>query len=326
MAQVLSSTEAPSTRIGFRLGGGVTGPFVGLVVLCIVLSLTSDTFFTLRNFLNVMDQITVIGVMAIGMTFVILIGGIDLSVGSVLALSAMVMGYLGNYLGVPFSVAILGALLAASTCGMVSGLMVTRLNMPPFIATLAMMSIARGIASIITDGEQIIGFPGWFSDLAIIRHGGLLSTTVAVMVALTLLCWLFLKFRPAGRNLYAIGGSAEVARLAGIPVAAANLCVYAFCGFTAGLAGVILSARLDSAQPSSGLGYELDTIAAVVIGGASLTGGLGSISGTVAGVLIIGFLHNGLNLLHVSPFVQQVIIGAVIALAVAADTFRRRRR
>jgi ribose transport system permease protein len=328
MATTTSAETARTgaARRGLRIGGGATGPFLGLIALCVFLSLSTDTFLTLRNVLNVMDQITVIGVMAIGMTFVILIGGIDLSVGSVLALSAMVMGYLGNWVGVPFPLAVACALLVSAAAGLVSGLMVTKLNMPAFIATLAMMSIARGIASIITDGEQIVGFPSWFSDLAIIRHGGFLSATVAVMLVFALAAWIFLRFRPAGRELYAIGGSAEVARLAGVRVEAATIAVYVFCAFTAGIAGVILSARLDSAQPSSGLGYELDTIAAVVIGGASLSGGVGGIAGTAVGVLIIGFLRNGLNLLHVSPFVQQVIIGVVIALAVAADTFRKRRR
>ena len=320
-----AATAEPKRR-GFSLGSGATGPFIGLIAMCIFLSLATDTFFSLRNFLNVMDQVTVIGVMAIGMTLVILIGGIDLSVGSVLALAAMVMGYLGNTMGLPFPLAILLAILAGGLCGAVSGFMITGLNMPPFIATLAMMSIARGIASMITDGEQIVGFPDWFSNLAIIRYGGFVSATVATMIILALAFWVFLRFRPTGRALYAIGGSPEVARLAGIHVKAATVWVYTVSGLMAGLAGIILSARLDSAQPSSGLGYELDTIAAVVIGGASLAGGVGGIAGTVVGVLIIGFLRNGLNLLHVSPFVQQVVIGVVIAIAVAADTLRARRR
>jgi len=324
MAAVSEPAAIEARKVKFGLGGA-TGPFLGLIAMCIFLSLSTDTFLSLRNLLNVMDQITVIGVMAIGMTMVILIGGIDLSVGSVLALSGMVMGFLGNHLGLPFMVAILAALVVCALCGMISGLMITALNMPAFIATLAMMSIARGIASIITDGEQIIGFPGWFSDLAITRHFGFLTVTVGAMVVLAVGAWAFLKFRPAGRSLYAIGGSAEVARLAGIRVMATTIWVYTVCGFLAGLAGVILSARLDSAQPSSGLGYELDTIAAVVIGGTSLSGGVGGIAGTAVGVLIIGFLRNGLNLLHVSPFVQQVVIGLVITLAVMADTLRNRR-
>ena len=323
----IEGTAAAAKRsIGaLQFVSGATGPFVGLVLLCLFLSFATDTFLSARNFLNVMDQITVLGVMAIGMTLVILIGGIDLSVGSVLALSGMVMGYLGNTQHWPFVVAILAALVVSALCGVVSGLMVTRLRMPPFIATLAMMSIARGVASIITNGEQIVGFPEWFSDLAITRHLYFLTATVGVMIAITFVAWIILEFRPSGRALYAIGGSAEVARLAGIRVRAATLAVYTICAGLAGLAGVILSARLDSAQPSSGIGYELDTIAAVVIGGASLSGGLGGIGGTTVGVLIIGFLRNGLNLLQVSPFVQQVIIGLVIAIAVAADTLRNRR-
>jgi len=324
MAAVSDQILIEPKRRTLRLGSSATGPFLGLVAMFIFLSLSTDTFLSLRNFLNVMDQITVIGVMAIGMTFVILIGGIDLSVGSVLALSGMVMGFLGNTLGMPFALAILAALLASAVCGAVSGFMITLLNMPAFIATLAMMSIARGIASLITDGEQIVGFPGWFSDLAITRHLGFLTVTVGLMLIITAMAWIFLKFRPAGRSLYAVGGSREVARLAGIRVEATTVWVYTVCGLLAGLAGVILSARLDSAQPSSGLGYELDTIAAVVIGGTSLSGGVGGIARTVVGVLIIGFLRNGLNLLHVSPFVQQVVIGIVITLAVTADTLRNR--
>ncbi len=316
----------PKAKSVIPFGWGATGPLIGLIAMCVFLSLSTETFLSLRNLLNVMDQITVIGVMAVGMTFVILIGGIDLSVGSILALSAMVMGYLGNIAGLPFPLAIVLAIVVAGLTGTVSGLMITRLRMPAFIATLAMMSIARGLASMITDGEQIVGFPDWFSNLAITRHFGFLTVTVGVMVLITLASWIFLQFRPNGRALYAIGGSQEVARLAGVRVQLATVCVYALCGALAGVAGVILSARLDSAQPSSGLGYELDTIAAVVIGGASLSGGVGGIGGTAVGVLIIGFLRNGLNLLHVSPFVQQVVIGVVIALAVAADTMRNRRQ
>jgi ribose transport system permease protein len=294
----------------------------------VALSLTTDTFLTVRNILNILDQVTVLGIMAIGMTLVILIGGIDLSVGSVLALAGMVFGAVAHpdYLGMPVAIGIAAALLVAAACGLVSGLLVTIAQLPPFIATLAMMSVARGLANMITDGSQIVGFPGWFSDLSIVRHFGFLSVTVALMLVLAAAFAVFLNYRSTGRNLYAIGGSAEVARLSGIPVATLTNAVYAVCALLAGLAGIVLAARLDSVQPSSGFGYELDTIAAVVIGGASLSGGVGSIGGTAVGVLIIGVLRNGLNLLGVSPFIQQVIIGVVIALAVAADTWRRRSR
>ncbi len=305
---------------------GTFAPLFGLILLTCFLAISTDTFFTVRNLLNVMDQVTVIGVMAVGMTFVILIGGIDLSVGSVLAWSVMSMGYCYQYWGLPFPLCIAIAIATSALFGAFSGVLITAAKLPPFIATLATMSIARGMAGLITDGRQIVGFPDWFNDLAIVRHFGVLSVTVGIMLALFVVFAIYLKFRAGGRDLYAIGGNPEVARLSGIRVQSVTIGVYTLCATLAGLAGVILAARLDSAQPSAGLAYELDTIAAVIIGGASLSGGVGGIGGTAIGVLIIGFLNNGLNLLRVSPFVQQVIIGAVIALAVVIDTWRRRIR
>jgi ribose transport system permease protein len=302
------------------------GPEISLLVLCVGFALSTTTFLTLRNLLNVLDQLTVLGIMALGMTAVIVIGGIDLSVGSVLALAMMVMGSLANNFGLPMPLAIVAALVVGSLCGATSGLLITRANLPPFIGTLAMMSIARGLANMVTDGTQIVGYPEWFSALSINRHFGFLSVTVALTIVLTVLAALYMKYRTGGRALYAIGGNAEVARLAGIPVKRVTLIVYTVCGLLAGLAGVVMSTRLDSSQPSGGLGYELDTIAAVVIGGASLSGGVGTIWGTLMGVLTIGVLRNGLNLVGVSPFVQQIIIGVVIVLAVAVDANKRRIR
>lgn len=302
---------------------GVTGPLIGLILLCIFLSFATDSFLSFRNFVNILDQITVLGIMAVGMTFVILIGGIDLSVGSVLALAMMVLGYLAVTMGLPMPVAIAGALIASAICGAASGLFVTMFNVPAFIATLAMMSIARGLANMITNGSQIIGFPAWFNMSAIIRYGGFLTVTVAVMLVVFVLAFLFQRYREGGRALYAIGGSPEVARLAGINVKRATVLVYVASAVLAGLGGILMAARLDAVQPSSGVSYELDAIAAVVIGGTSLSGGTGGIGGTLIGVLIIGVLRNGLNLMQVSPFVQAVIIGLVILLAVAAETFKR---
>ncbi|MDH3659165.1 MAG: ABC transporter permease [Alphaproteobacteria bacterium] len=303
---------------------GATGPLIGLLLLCIFLSIATDTFFSLRNFLNILDQITVIGIIAVGMTFVILIAGIDLSVGSVLALSMMVLGYLHVEAGIPMSIAITGALAAAAIAGLISGLLITEFKVPPFIATLAMMSIARGLANMITNGSQIIGFPPWFNLGAIIRYGGFLTMTVAVMLVVYAIAILFQRYREGGRELYAIGGNPEVARLAGINVKRATVLVYTMCAVLSGLAGIMLAARLDAVQPSIGIAYELDAIAAVVIGGTSLSGGTGGVGGTIIGVLIIGVLRNGLNLLSVSPFLQAVIIGSVIVLAVAAETFKHR--
>jgi ribose transport system permease protein len=328
VGSVTTPTEGEQQGFARRALGSVLGslgPLLGLFVLCAFLAVSTDTFLTTRNFLNILDQVTVLGVMAVGMTFVILIGGIDLSVGSVLALAMMVMGYTSAELGVPLPLAMLLGVVAGGACGLVSGLLITRFDVPPFIATLAMLSVARGLANMITDGQQIVGFPEWFNDLAQEKFGGFLTVTVALMVAIVGVAWAYQQFRTGGRSLYAIGGNKEVARLAGINVKRVTVWVYITCAALAGVAGIVLAARLDSVQPSSGFTYELDTIAAVVIGGTSLTGGQGGIGGTVVGVLIIGVLRNGLNLLGVSPFTQQVVIGVVIALAVAADVFRRRR-
>jgi ribose transport system permease protein len=303
---------------------GVQGPLLGLILLCVIFTFTTNVFFSIRNALNILDQVTVLGILAVGMTLVIVIGGIDLSVGSILALVMMVMGWAKETFDVPLPLAILVALLCGAVCGLLNGLLVTKAKLPAFIATLAMMSIGRGLANIVTDGRQIVGFPDWFTNLSTIRHFGFLSITVALFLILVVITWIFLRYRSAGRSLYAIGGSAEVARLAGIKVQALTIWVYVAAGTLAGIAGIAQASRLDSSEPSAGLGYELDTIAAVVIGGASLSGGIGGIGGTIVGVLIIGVLHNGLNLIGVSPFIQQVIIGAVIAVAVMADTLRRK--
>lgn len=323
MSDSMANTPSSAPRRLPALSG-VTGPVLGLLVLCMVLALTTESFLTTRNVLNILDQITVLGILAVGMTFVILIGGIDLAVGSVLALAMMVMAYLTSVLGMPLPVSIVCALGVAGLAGLTSGVLVARFGVSAFIATLAMMSVARGLANMITDGQQIVGFPEWFNLMAIVRYGGVLTMTVALMVVVFGVGWVFLSRTAGGRQLYAIGGSREVARLAGINVTRVTVGVYVVSGLLAGLAGTVLAARLDSAQPSSGFTYELDTIAAVVIGGTSLSGGSGGMAGTVVGVLIIGVLRNGLNLLGVSPFTQQVVIGVVIALSVAAESLRRR--
>ncbi|HEY0793662.1 MAG TPA: ABC transporter permease [Chthoniobacterales bacterium] len=303
---------------------GVQGPLIGLVALCLLFSFASPAFLSFRNLLNVLDQVTVLGILSLGMTAVIILGGIDLSVGSVLAFSMMALGWLSHDCDLPLVVAIVAALLIGGLCGWVNGLLVTRARLPAFIATLSMMTITRGCANIITDGRQIVGYPDWFDSFATHRYFAFLSLTVALALVLIIAGWIFLRYRATGRGLYAIGGSAEVARLAGLRVRQMTTWVYVASGLLSGLAGIVLASRLDSSQPSAGLGYELDAIAAVVIGGASLSGGVGGIGGTVVGVLIIGVLHNGLNLTGVSPFIQQVVIGVVIALAVSSDTLRRR--
>ena len=327
-APATATTKAePSSRLPAwvrNLGSGTGGPLVGLVVLCVALFIATPFFLTANNLLNILDQVTILGILALGMTFVIITAGIDLSVAAVLALSMMVLGWTSHNAGWPLWLSIIAAILVGGLCGLVSGLGVTITKLPPFIATLAMLSIARGMANVITDGQQIVGYPDWFTALSTERHFGFLTITALVLIVLLVLGWAFLRYRPGGREVYAVGGSAEVARLAGIKVKRVTTSVYVLSGLLAGLAGVVLAARLDSSQPSAAVGLELDVIAAVVIGGASLSGGVGRVPGTVVGVLIIGVLRNGLNLLSVSPFVQQIVIGVVIALAVMVDVLQRR--
>jgi ribose transport system permease protein len=311
-------------RLVKLLPNNIGGPLIGLALLVLVFSFSSDYFFSVRNGLNILDQVTVLGILALGMTAVIVIGGIDLSVGSVLAFSMMMLGWLYQDVGLSLGLAIPLAIGTGVLAGLVSGLLISYARLPAFIATLTMMSVARGLANILTEGRQIVGYPEWFTALATVRHFGFLSATVGLFLLLAGCAWVYLRYRAGGRNLYAIGGSAEVARLSGIKVRKITLWVYALSGGRAGLPAWPWAPRLDSSQPSAGLTLELDAIAAVVIGGASLSGGVGSIGGTLVGVLIIGVLRNGLNLLGVSPFIQQVVIGVVIALAVTLDTLRRR--
>ncbi len=308
-----------------RLVSGAGGPFIGLVVLFVLLSFLAPNFLTPRNLVNILDQVTVLGILALGATAVIITGGIDLSVGAVMALSVMVLGWLSHDGGWPLWLSMVACVAVGGIMGMVNGFAVTLAKLPPFIATLAMMSIARGLANLITDGRQIIGYPEWFYSLSSTRYGGYFSVTLIGLVLLFVIGWAVLTYRPSGRAVYAVGGSPEVARLAGIKVRSVTTWVYVFAGATAGLGAIVLASRLDSSQPSAGTGIELNVIAAVVIGGASLAGGVGRVTGTIVGVLIMGVLNNGLNLLGVSPFIQQIVIGFVIAAAVFTDVLRRRK-
>lgn len=321
-----SAAKAPLfSSLSARLFSGSGGALLGLIVLFIVLSIMAPNFMTTRNLINILDQVTVLGILSVGATAVIITGGIDLSVGSILGLSTMVLGWLSHQGGWPMWSAMIAAIVVGALAGSLNGLGITYAQLPPFIATLAMMSIGRGLANLITDGQQIVGYPEWFFNLSSERYVGFFSVTLMVVVALYVAGWAWLKYRSSGRAIYAIGGGKEVARLAGINVKKVTIWVYVAAGALAGLGGIVLASRLDSSQPSAGSGYELDVIAAVVIGGASLNGGVGRIGGTVIGVLIIGVLRNGLNLLGVSPFIQQIVIGAVIAIAVMADVLRRKR-
>ncbi|MDP9953463.1 MULTISPECIES: substrate-binding domain-containing protein [Streptomyces] len=298
------------------------GALSALVVLVVAMSLLSGDFLTTQNLLNVGVQAAVTAILAFGVTFVIVSAGIDLSVGSVAALSATVLAWSATSAGVPVVLAVVLAILTGIACGFVNGALVSYGKLPPFIATLAMLSIARGLSLVISQGSPI-AFPDSVSRLGD-TLGGWLPVPVLVMIAMGLVTALVLGRTFIGRSMYAIGGNEEAARLSGLRVKRQKIVIYALSGLFAAVAGIVLASRLVSAQPQAAQGYELDAIAAVVIGGASLAGGVGKASGTLIGALILAVLRNGLNLLSVSAFWQQVVIGVVIALAVLLDTLRRK--
>jgi ribose transport system permease protein len=296
-----------------------------LIVLAVVMAVLSPTFLTFRNIFNVGTQVAVIAIIALGSTFVIVSGGIDLSVGSVLALAGIVFGWTSAKAGLSLPVALLLGIGVGALAGFVNGNLVNFAKIPPFIATLAMLSAARGLALVISGGIPISKIPGSLQTLGNGDLFGVIPLPVVLMVAMWVLAAWVLRYTYAGRCMYAIGGNEEAARLSGINVVGQKLLIYTLSGLFAAIAGILLTARLASAQPQAGVGFELDAIAAVVIGGASLSGGVGSATGTIVGAFILGVLRNGLNLLNVSAFWQQVVIGAVIVLAVMTDTLRRRR-
>jgi ribose transport system permease protein len=303
-------------------------PLIALAAMVIFLSWRAPNFLTLANGQNILLQISVNACLSIGMTLVILTGGIDLSVGAILALSGAVAagllknGLALNFLGQQLQFTPLGAIVAGIVTGLAlgwfNGFAITRFKLPPFVATLGMLSIARGLTMLWTGGFPVTGLGPTFG---FIGAGFFLGVPMAVWIsaALVAIFYAISKRTTLGRYIYAVGGSERAAAFAGLRVNKIKIAVYTLGGGLAGVAGLIQTARLDSATPNAGLGYELDSIAAVVIGGTSLSGGRGSILGTLLGCLIIGVLNNGLVLMEVSPFWQQVVKGFVILAAVAAD-------
>jgi ribose transport system permease protein len=301
---------------------------IALIVLCIALSILSNKFLTPANGINVLRQVAVNVCIATGMTLIVLTAGIDLSVGSVLALcGAITAGLLKNgiqfqsadlYVGFTILGAALAAVIVGGILGLFNGFTITRFKVPPFVATLAMLTIARGLTMLYTEGHPISNLGESF---AYIGAGSFIGIPVPVWIAafVVLLAVFITKKTKLGRYIYAIGGNETAAKLSGIRINKIKLIVYGLGAALAALGGVIVTSRLDSAQPNAGISYELDAIAAVVIGGTSLNGGKGSVLGTVIGAVIIGVLNNGLVLLNVSPFWQQVVKGGVILLAVIID-------
>jgi ribose transport system permease protein len=291
---------------------------IGLLVLVIVLSFMSPYFLTIPNLLNIVRQVSIIAIISFGMTMVILTGGIDLSVGSMLAFSgAITAGMIVNS-GLNVFLAILIGLAAGTALGLFNGIAVAKAKLPAFIVTLAMMTVARGFTLIYTNGRPISGFNETFRFFGA-GYLGRIPIPVVIMFLLLIVIFVLLKKTPLGRYIYAIGGNEKATKLSGINTDKIKIAVYGLNGFLAAVSGIILTSRLNSAQPMAGEGYELDAIAAVVLGGTSLSGGSGTVIGTIVGALIIAVLNNGLNLLNVSSFYQLVAKGAVILLAVFLD-------
>jgi len=292
------------------------GSLLGLLLIGAALSLLSDRFLTTSNLINVARQVSINAIVAAGMTIVIITGGIDLSVGSSIALAGCAALLVARLLGDVAGMAV--GLLAAGGVGLLNGALVAWGRVPPFITTLATMTVVRGAALVLTNGEPIVKTEGpylWLGQASV----GPIPVPILLMVATLFGAHWFLSRTRWGTYVYAVGGNAEAARLSGISLAGIQILVYVLGGVLAGMAGLVLAARLSSAQPNTGVGFELDAIAAVVLGGTSLMGGEGTIWGTTVGAFIIGVLNNGFNLMNVSPFYQLIAKGAVIVLAVLVD-------
>ncbi|HYO31063.1 MAG TPA: ABC transporter permease [Thermomicrobiales bacterium] len=320
--RVLGSGGRRSAATAFLLRYGIV---LALLALAAFFAWRSPVFLTNDNLLQVLLQASVNSIVALGMTFVIITAGIDLSVGSTAALAGMVAatamktGLLGTVL--PWPVAVLAGLLVGVLVGLANGLLITSLRITPFIVTLGTLSVVRGLTLIFSEGRPVFGFPDQFNAIA--GRIGPVPVPVLIAAALTLVAWFLLRFTRLGEYTYAIGGNEEATRLAGVPVTRYKVAVYTLCSTLAAVAGIVLTARLRTAEPNAASGYELDAIAATVMGGTSLFGGEGGVVGTIIGALIIATLRNGLNLLNVQAYYQQLAIGLVIILAVALDRFRQ---
>jgi ribose/xylose/arabinose/galactoside ABC-type transport system permease subunit len=297
-----------------------------LIILSLLIYSQEHVFMSSNNWLNIARQASFNAILAMGMTFVILTAGVDLSIGSIVALSSVCGGLLMYDHGWNMWPAVLVMLLAGAACGLLNGLIITIGRIPPFIVTLGTMQVFRGIALQLTNGKPIFDLtkkqPNF--DVFGIRNYAGIPSPVIITAVVFVVCFLILRYTRLGLYTYAIGGNEQATRFSGVNINRYKLGVYTLMGLAAGIAGVMLSSRLNSTQPSVAQGAELDAIAAVVIGGTSLFGGEGTIVGTIIGALLMAVIRNGLNLMHVSAFYQQIVIGSVIVLAVLIDRLRRR--
>ena len=303
---------------GLRSWMGRFGLLTALAGLCALLSWEAPSFLTLQNWIIVLRQISINGILAVGATYVLLTGGVDLSLGSMVALTGVVAASFAHPGEYPLIVPVMMGVLTGMAGGAVNGLIVTRARVAPFIATLGMMTVARGLALVVSGGKPVSNLSRSFAGIAGDDWLGI-PIPILLLVVVTLLSYLMLTNTRLGRYVYAVGGNEKAARASGISVNAVKMFAYSICGALAGLAGVVLASRITTGQPNAGVAYELDAIAAVVIGGTSLSGGVGGVGGTILGALLMGVINNGLDLLNVSSYYQQIIKGAIIVGAVWMD-------
>jgi ribose transport system permease protein len=295
---------------------------IGFFVLCTFFSFASGEFLSTENISNIIRQVSINGILAVGMTFVILTGGIDLSVGSVMAFTGTIMVGLMINNGMPAIAAVIIGIILGALLGYINGLFISRARIPAIIVTLAMMEAARGLALLYTGGYPLSGLPASYAFIGRGYLFGVIPMPAVIMILVFIVAYIILNHLPIGRYIYAIGGNEEAVRLSGVKVKRIKSFVYLISGITAAISGLIMTSRLASGQPMAGEGYELDAIAAVVLGGTSIAGGRGHIFGTILGALLLGVLSNGLNLMGVSPYVQRVLKGAIIVGAIYYSSFR----
>jgi len=300
------------------------GIFLAFLIICGFLSYASSQFLTISNWTIIITQVSINALLAFGVTFVIITGGIDLSVGSIVAVAGVVAALLASQPDLPLIVPILGGLLAGLVFGLINGLIITKSKIAPFIVTLGIMTMGRGLALILSKGRPISNLSDSFN---FIGGGDIFGIPfpIIVLVIVFIISYLLLKNTVFGRYVYAIGGNEQAAWASGINVNKIKMAVYALCGTLAGLAGILLTSRITTGQPNAGAGFELDAIAAAIIGGTSTSGGTGTMVGTLIGALLIGVINNGLDLLNVSSYYQQVIMGAIIIGAVLLDSWNQKK-
>lgn len=326
MKNGLTPTLNPSGQLSTNRFGKLNqyGLLIAFVLICLALSFTTPRFFTVQNLMIIVMQVSINALLAFGVTFVIITGGIDLSIGSMVAVTGVVAASFAHPDTYPVVVPVAIGLVAGLLFGAFNGFVTTRSHVPPFIVTLGTMTIGRGLALILSRGRPISNLSDSFN---FIGGGKVLGvpTLIIILIVVFILCSILLKKTVIGRYMYAVGGNEQAARASGIPISRVKMVVYTVSGLLAALSGILLTSRITTGQPNAGIGFELDAIAAAIIGGTSTSGGTGTMTGTLLGALLIGVISNGLDLLNVTSYYQQVVMGIIIIGAVVLDSMNQRR-